>query len=206
MTDYAALFSISASNPALQHVWNWNVAITTRLHISRNLEIFWAPWTWICDLPTIGLWRRARLDFLLDAPLEPGPSLLAAEALEAAVHAVFHHRNELLVTEQAVAVVVKDLKYQNTSIRLAFWINAGSAADLNTTFENTTKYWFTSTDHLEYCVDQVRAELPPGADGDRPRELVFRDGFVGQCVHAHGNLRRIERVERKALKDYPSQI
>ena len=49
---------------------------------------------------------------MFDAPLEPGPSLLAAEALEAAVHAVLHHRNELLVTEQAVAVVVKDLKVE----------------------------------------------------------------------------------------------
>ena len=48
-------------------------------------------------------------------------------------------------------------------------------------------------------MDQVRAELPPGADGDRPRELVLRDGLVGQCVHAHGNLRRIERVEIKAF-------
>ena len=53
---------------------------------------------------------RTRLDLLLDAPLEARPPLLAAEALEAAVHAVLHHGDELLVAEQAVAVVVKDLQ------------------------------------------------------------------------------------------------
>ena len=46
-----------------------------------------------------------------------------------------------------------------------------------------------SNSHLKHGVDQVRAELPPGADGDGPRELVLRDGLVGQRVHAHGDLR-----------------
>ena len=54
--------------------------------------------------------RRPGLHLLLDALLEASPALLAAKALEAAVHAVLHHRDELLVTEQAVAVVVKDLQ------------------------------------------------------------------------------------------------
>ncbi len=54
-----------------------------------------------------------RSDFLLDTPLEAGPTFLPAEGLQAAVHAVLHHRDELLVAQHAVAVVVKNLKQKN---------------------------------------------------------------------------------------------
>ena len=52
-------------------------------------------------------------NFLLDALLEPRPSFLTAERLQASVDAVLHHRDELLVAEQAVAVVVENLIKRN---------------------------------------------------------------------------------------------
>ncbi len=55
-----------------------------------------------------------RSDFLLDTPLEAGPTFLPAEGLQAAVHSVLHHRDELLVAQHAVAVVVKNLKQKKS--------------------------------------------------------------------------------------------
>ena len=55
-------------------------------------------------------------DFLLDALLEPGPALLPAEGLQAPVDAILHHRDELLVAQEAVAVVVEYLKSVNKRI------------------------------------------------------------------------------------------
>ena len=52
-------------------------------------------------------------DFLLDALLEPGPALLPAEGLQAPVDPILHHRDELLVAQEAVAVVVEYLKSVN---------------------------------------------------------------------------------------------
>ena len=44
-------------------------------------------------------------------------------------------------------------------------------------------------------MDEVRAELPAGADGDGARELVLRDGLVRQSVHPHRNLKSIESCQ-----------
>ena len=49
-------------------------------------------------------------DLLLNTFFEPRPALLTAEGLEAPVHPVLHHGDELLIAQKAVAVVVEDLK------------------------------------------------------------------------------------------------
>ena len=63
-------------------------------------------------------------DLLLDTLLETGPSLLPGEGLEAAVHAVLHHRNELLVGQEAVPIIVEDLKTKIVMLMLATMIPA----------------------------------------------------------------------------------
>ena len=51
----------------------------------------------------------ARPYFLFDTLLEAGPTLLPRERLQAPVDSVLHHCDELLVRQQTVSIIVKDL-------------------------------------------------------------------------------------------------
>ena len=65
---------------------------------------------------------------------------------------------------------------------------------MNYTELQTLEEW----SYLKHGKHDVGGELPSGADGDRPGELLRRDGLVCQGVHPHRNLEVVQVVQEQA--------
>ncbi len=52
--------------------------------------------------------------------------------------------------------------------------------------------------YLKHGEHYMGGELPSGADGDSPGELLRRDGLVCQSVHSHRDLEVVQVVQEQA--------